>query len=58
MSSNDLREMLDAQREANHKLHQALRAAMDYITKLERDNRRLAKLNEAAGELLAERRVA
>jgi len=57
--------MYQASKEANQQLldeavkaQQALEAAIRYITKLERDNARLAKLNEVAGQLLAERGAA
>lgn len=38
-----------------YQLAEALRAAMRYIAKLEADNARLKKLNNLAGEILAER---
>jgi len=57
--------MYQASKEANQQLldeavkaQQALEAAIRYITKLERDNARLAKLNEVAGQLLTERGAA
>jgi hypothetical protein len=65
MTADNYRQLYSAARSANDAMlgelaqtQQALEAAIRYITKLERDNARLAKLNEVAGQLLAERGAA